>query len=92
MDEIQKEYDLKPLYDLKDLLVKGSDAEILSFIRENLAPNIDSYINLSHKIQEIESEYLKMRIKSTEKQIELQKLINRMNESLQKDLEKLKNS
>lgn len=80
---------------LKNLIVYGTDGEILSYIKGDFSTRIDEYIDIERKIQQLKRELLELTKIGHQRQDELAELraeMDRITAGMQNDPIKLDNA
>ena len=69
---------------LKALLQNGSDEQILKYVRNDLAPKIDAYIEAARAVPELQNELTKLQIASLKRQIEIEEYKKKVDTAIAK--------
>lgn len=73
---------------LKELLRSGSDDQILHYVKSDLAPQIDTYIEAVRAVSSLQNELTKLQIESVKRQIEIEEHKKKVDDVISKMTER----
>ncbi|MPM00591.1 hypothetical protein SDC9_46818 [bioreactor metagenome] len=69
---------------LKELLKTGNDEQILNYVKNDLAPNIDTYVETVKEVPKLQNELTKLQIESIKRQIEIEEYKKKVDQAIAK--------
>ena len=75
----------EPLHQLQDLLSKGNDEKILNFVKTTFAEQLPTYLNMAEEVSQMHNVILQLRLDDLKRQIERNKEIQRVAQSIDMD-------
>lgn len=75
----------EPLKQLKKLLFKNEPSEILAYVKGEFSTHLDTYINMSENVAQLENQVKKMRLDSLDRQIAYNEAMDKLNTMIEED-------